>query len=53
MGDGTVESRIVQVARTYRDLAVVTGGVTEGETVVTEGQLRLRKGERVEILNKP
>lgn len=53
MGDGTVESRIVQVARTYRDLAVVTGGLTEGEVVVTEGQLRLRKGETVEILNKP
>ncbi len=47
--DSTVESRPVVVARTFGDLAVITQGVTPGEKVVTDGQLNLLPGVRVEI----
>jgi len=46
--DFTVESRPVTVARTYGDLAVVAQGVQPGEKVVTDGQLQLIPGVRVE-----
>jgi len=52
-GDGTVESRNLKVARTHKDLSVIAGGLEAGETVVTDGQLRLRKGARAEILSQP
>jgi multidrug efflux system membrane fusion protein len=51
--DGTVESRPVAVARQVGDDIVLTSGVAEGETVVTEGQLRLVPGARVEIQAAP
>ncbi len=47
--DFTVESRPVTVARSYGDLAVVAQGVTPGEKVVTDGQLNLIPGSRVEV----
>jgi multidrug efflux system membrane fusion protein len=47
--DTTVEVRPVTVQRTWRDLAVITAGVTPGETVVTDGQIRLSPGARVVI----
>ncbi len=47
--DRTVESRPVTVARTAGDRAVVTAGLTAGETVVTDGHLRLVAGKRVSI----
>lgn len=47
--DFTVESRPVTVARTYGDLAVVAQGVKPGEKVVTDGQLQLIPGTRVEL----
>ena len=47
--DFTVESRPVTVARTFGDLAVVAQGVNPGEKVVTEGQLNLDPGTRVEL----
>jgi len=47
--DQTVEIRTVQVARTSGTETVVTGGVKPGETVVTDGQLRLRPGMRISI----
>jgi membrane fusion protein, multidrug efflux system len=48
-GDGTVEQRSVQVARTSGDDTVITAGLRSGERVVTDGQLQLEDGVRVEI----
>jgi multidrug efflux system membrane fusion protein len=45
--DRTVESRPVKVARTIGDQAVVAAGLAAGDTVVTDGQLRLVPGARV------
>jgi multidrug efflux system membrane fusion protein len=50
--DRTVEPRPVTVARTVGDSAVVASGLTAGEQVVTDGQLRLVAGKRV-IVEKP
>jgi multidrug efflux system membrane fusion protein len=47
--DGTVELRSVQVSRTAGAETVVRNGVTPGETVVTEGHLRLVPGSRIAI----
>jgi multidrug efflux system membrane fusion protein len=47
--DGTVESRPVTVSRTQGPVAVVAKGLEAGEQVVTDGQLRLAPGTRVEI----
>ncbi|HEX9020291.1 MAG TPA: efflux RND transporter periplasmic adaptor subunit [Nitrospirota bacterium] len=47
--DFTVESRPVAVARSFGDLAVVAQGVKPGEKVVTDGQLNLVPGARVEL----
>lgn len=47
--DFTVESRPVTVARTSGDLAVIAQGVKPGEKVVTDGQLNLIPGTRVEV----
>jgi multidrug efflux system membrane fusion protein len=46
---GTASRRDVEVSRTIGDVAVVAGGLEGGETVVTEGQLRLTSGARVEV----
>jgi multidrug efflux system membrane fusion protein len=48
--DSTAEMRIVQVSRTQGTMAVLANGIQAGESVVTEGQLRLRPGAKVEIL---
>jgi multidrug efflux system membrane fusion protein len=45
--DQTVESRVVQVSRTVGGDTVVSAGLTPGETVVTDGQLRLAPGVKV------
>ncbi|MGE5142729.1 MAG: efflux RND transporter periplasmic adaptor subunit, partial [Acidobacteriota bacterium] len=45
--DQTVELRDVKVARTEGDDAVVSSGLSPGDTVVTVGQLRLAPGMRV------
>lgn len=45
--DQTVESRTVQVSRTVGGDTVVSAGLTPGETVVTDGQLRLAPGVKV------
>ena len=44
----TVEQRPVTVGATVDDFTVVTDGLNVGETIVTEGQLRLYPGARVE-----
>jgi multidrug efflux system membrane fusion protein len=46
--DGTVESRPVEAGREFGGDIVVAKGVNAGETVVTEGQLRLFPGAKVQ-----
>ena len=48
-GDMTAESRPVVVSRTIDGETVIQKGLTPGETVVTDGQLRLVPGSKVEI----
>ena len=48
--DQTVESRPVVVERTLNDETIVQKGLNPGETVVTDGQIRLRPGVKVEII---
>ena len=47
--DLTVESRPVTVSRPYGEFVIVAQGVTPGEKVVTDGQLQLFPGARVEV----
>ena len=47
--DRTVESRPITVARMVGDQAVVATGLATGETVVTDGHLRLVAGKRVTV----
>jgi multidrug efflux system membrane fusion protein len=47
--DNTVELRPVTVARTHGDDSIVRSGVKPGETIVTDGQLRLVPGSRVSV----
>jgi len=47
--DETVESRPVVVGRTVHNDTVIERGVAPGERVVTDGQLRLAPGVKVEI----
>jgi multidrug efflux system membrane fusion protein len=47
--DTTVEMRPVSVLRSWQDLSIVAAGVSPGETVVTDGQVRLSPGAKVAI----
>jgi multidrug efflux system membrane fusion protein len=47
--DETVEARPVRIAWTEGDDAVIEAGVNAGETVVTDGQLRLTPGARITV----
>jgi multidrug efflux system membrane fusion protein len=47
--DETVDERPVTIGITYQDETVVKSGVQAGETVVTDGQLRLEPGVKVSI----
>jgi multidrug efflux system membrane fusion protein len=49
--DLTVESRPVVVGRSLDGMTMVTQGLQPGETVVTDGQIRLVPGAKVEIKN--
>jgi multidrug efflux system membrane fusion protein len=49
--DNTAESRPVKIARTVGGQAVVESGIAPGDKVVTDGQLRLLPGVKVEIRN--
>jgi multidrug efflux system membrane fusion protein len=51
--DLTVEPRPVKVTRSTDTEAVISEGLTPGEKVVIDGQLRLFAGARVEIKNPP
>jgi multidrug efflux system membrane fusion protein len=48
--DNTVESRPVMPGRSIADGMVIQKGLTVGERVVTDGQLRLQPGSKIEIL---
>jgi multidrug efflux system membrane fusion protein len=47
--DSTVEARPVKIGRRLASELVIEDGVKAGERVVTDGQLRLVPGARVEI----
>jgi membrane fusion protein, multidrug efflux system len=47
--DNTAATRPVTVSRTAGDYAIVNGDVQPGDRVVTDGQLRLRQGAKVQI----
>jgi multidrug efflux system membrane fusion protein len=47
--DSTVEDRQVSVLRTFEQESIIEKGLTAGERVVTDGQLRLQPGAKVEI----
>jgi multidrug efflux system membrane fusion protein len=51
--DLTVESRSITVSRVSGPLTVVAKGLAAGEQVVTDGQLRLAPGAKVEIKGSP
>ena len=46
--DSTVEQRPVTIAQRMGDIVVVDKGLVPGETIVTEGQLRLEQGTKVQ-----
>jgi membrane fusion protein, multidrug efflux system len=48
-GDGTVEKRPVKLDRTVDGEAVVQGDLPAGQQVVTDGQMRLVPGSKVEL----
>jgi multidrug efflux system membrane fusion protein len=47
--DQTVEARPVAAGIIYNGLQVITSGVQPGETVVTDGQVRLKPGTKVSM----
>jgi multidrug efflux system membrane fusion protein len=49
--DSTVEERDVKIGRVAGNDSTILSGVTPGETVVTDGQLRLIPGMRVQVTN--
>jgi multidrug efflux system membrane fusion protein len=49
--DSTVESRPVTVGRRIGGETVIEKGVAGGDKVVTDGQLRLVSGTRVQVKN--
>jgi membrane fusion protein, multidrug efflux system len=49
--DGKAEKRAVRVDRTLDGTAVIAEGLKDGETVVTDGQMRLMPGAAVEVLS--
>ncbi len=51
--DSTAEQRPVKVARTVAGDSVISSGIQPGETVVTDGQLRLIPGMKVEVVSAP
>lgn len=47
--DSTADARPVTVQRTSGDLTIIDGDLADGDQVVTDGQLLLRSGSRVQI----
>jgi membrane fusion protein, multidrug efflux system len=51
--DGTVEIRKIGVTSMQKQLAIIATGLAAGESVVTEGQLRLVAGARIKNADAP
>lgn len=51
--DAGAEIRKVELAMTRGDLAVIAKGLSAGETVVTDGHLRLTPGSKVKVKEQP
>ncbi|MGH9449999.1 MAG: MdtA/MuxA family multidrug efflux RND transporter periplasmic adaptor subunit [Terriglobia bacterium] len=51
--NGTVELRNVQLARTQGNSAVISSGLAPGESVVTDGQDKLRNGSHITTRPQP
>jgi len=49
--DQTVENRPVKPGQTVENMIVVESGIAPGETVITDGQMRLVPGARVRVVN--
>jgi len=49
--DGTVAARVVATSRSVEGQAVIDKGLKPGETVVTDGQVRLAPGANIQIKN--
>jgi multidrug efflux system membrane fusion protein len=47
--DSTAATKPVRLGRTAGDVAIVNGEIRPGERVVTDGQLRLQQGSKVQI----
>jgi membrane fusion protein, multidrug efflux system len=47
--DDTVEARTITAGLTYRSERVITSGLKPGETVVTDGQVKLTAGAKVSV----
>jgi multidrug efflux system membrane fusion protein len=47
--DGSAKQRLVQVGRSFDSVTVIESGIQPGMTVVTDGQLRLSQGSKVEV----
>ena len=47
--DSTVASRPVEVERTRDEISIIARGLTAGEAVVTDGQLKLAPGSKVSV----
>jgi multidrug efflux system membrane fusion protein len=50
--DSTVEQRPIVVAQRMGEIVVIAKGLAPGETIVTEGQLRLEQGTKVQTGNE-
>ena len=48
-----MEPRIVVVGRTVERKVIIDSGVAPGETVVTDGQMMLFPGARVNVVSSP
>jgi membrane fusion protein (multidrug efflux system) len=50
--DGKIEKRAVTIGRRIPGFVVITEGLSEGESVVTEGTGKVRDGSDVELLGQ-
>jgi multidrug efflux system membrane fusion protein len=48
-GDDTVEARRINAGITYDGLRVITSGLKPGETVITDGQIKLTTGAKISV----
>lgn len=51
--DETVEAQQISVGETYKDKVVVASGLSSGDVVVTDGQLRLAPGMKIRKTKDP